>query len=81
MLGTQIKSISKNGTVKFFYSINSAAKELNITRTNISGVLSGRGKTAGGYKFCKVESSDYRFNPEYKDLNDNFKNTIKNILK
>jgi hypothetical protein len=66
MLGTQIKSISKNGTVKFFYSINEASRELNIARTNISGVLSGRGKTAGGYKFCKVEASEYRFNPEYK---------------
>ncbi len=37
--------------IKYFESINSAARELDLHKANISGVCSGRYKTAGGYKF------------------------------
>ena len=81
MLSTQIKSISKSGKIRFFYSINEASKELNIGRTNISGVLNGRAKTAGGYFFKELKPNEYRINPNIpKDILENFNKKIEDAF-
>jgi len=81
MLSRQIKSISKTGEIKFFYSINEASKELGIGRTNISGVLNGRSKTAGGYFFKELKPSEYRINSDIpKDILKNFNKKIEDAF-
>lgn len=81
MLSTQIKSISKSGQIRLFYSINEASKKLNIGRTNISGVLSGRSKTAGGYFFEILKPNEYRVNPDIpREIFENFNKKIEDAF-
>lgn len=44
--------------IKKFNTIKDAAKELNISYTNISNALSGKNKTAGGYNWCDCNKYD-----------------------
>lgn len=51
----RIRQLKLNGDfIKEHISINSAAKELNIVQPSISMVLSGKLKTAGGFKFERI---------------------------
>jgi len=47
--------------IKEFKSIAGAAKELNIGKTNINGVLKNRRKTAGGFVFKYTEDENIDF--------------------
>ena len=47
--------------IKEFKSIAGAAKELNIGKTNINGVLKNRRKTAGGFVFKYIEDENIDF--------------------
>lgn len=52
-----IISISSSGLMRYFKSITAASKSLNVNFQNISSVIKGRRKHAGGYyfKFVNLE--------------------------
>jgi len=50
----QIVSISSSGLIRFFDSVESAYKTLNLKQTSVSAVLNKRQNHTGGYRFMYV---------------------------
>jgi hypothetical protein len=62
---TEVIVINKNGSIQGQYKgITEAAKKLKIQQRDISAVLTGRQKTAGGYKFMRMDDYERIKNDE-----------------